>query len=132
MKLLGGISKLSRHLIVVFGIAITLSLRLTYADEGLPASSEHQMSLAAVFGEDVLADDVFGVRQSALELEDSVAYQQLYEWVLPSASRGSWRMISAFREGEMISPASDLVKLAARQAASAACRGGCRGTDDGV
>ena len=102
----------------------------TTADE-IPSASKTVLA-SELFDESILAENVFRVRQRALELPDDQRYQYLIDLVLPSDWHDTIRMCGAFTPtdpapivppqyldatgsgGTLVSPAFDLLDLAAK------------------
>ena len=101
-----------------------------FAEQGGPDQNTQASQLAMLFEEAILADNAAAIREHASGLIDQERYQQLLNWVLPSASHSTIRMQGEFTQtnpapanriassqehisgGRIASPVFDLLEIA--------------------
>ncbi len=77
-------------------------------------AGENMPAVAALFDDEILADNVLIVFQRARVPLDVERFEFLSRWVLPSASHQTLRMQIDFTETDLIAPAIDLVEVASK------------------
>ena len=104
---------------------------LFHQGDAFSAESTPRTAFNGIFGERLLASNVFEVRRRAAELPDAECFDFLSRWVLPSPLHSSIRLTGEFTQtrpadiaghialeggsgGEIVSPVFDLLDLAAR------------------
>lgn len=98
------------QLFAAFVSMTTLTWMPAVADE--QSSSSQTQAVARIFGDDVLSDNVAAQHAISAESEAAENFDRLRKWVLPSDTHQSWRLSAGFQNGQLVSPAIDLVVAA--------------------
>ena len=112
-------------IVTCMAAALTLAGSMSARADEADTKQKTERALNVIFGDAVLQQNISAVRAKAAALTSKERYESLKQWVLPSASRATFRVTGTFSTahpapgrdpenlgGELVSPVFDLVNTA--------------------